>query len=94
MLSEELLAAIAEYVKALIKAEKGVTIQYGTYVGPETVDPNLSKINMAGLTETQRGVRKMDDVSGLTPGDTVLLIGGNKTLIIMGKVAGSVIADL
>lgn len=64
---------------------------YGTYLGPEVVDPDLSKVRLADGTIV-RGVPRYKSVTGLFAGATVECTGAgpNKPLTIAGIIVGDI----
>lgn len=64
---------------------------YGTWVASEAEDSNLSKVTLSGTTEQARYVPKGAHVTGLSAGQTVLMVKGKGVpLTIIARVVGDI----
>jgi hypothetical protein len=64
---------------------------YGTWVQAESVDANLSQVTLAGTEDIARFVPKGAHVTGLTAGDTVLMVRAKGApLTIIARVVGDI----
>jgi hypothetical protein len=61
------------------------------WIGPEATDSNLSEVEIAGMDETVRGVRKLAHVIDLNSGDPILCVQGPTCpLTIIGELRGDI----
>lgn len=83
---------VATENKAQLQGGVANSILYGTWVASETVDANLSQVQLPGDgAPVARGVRKLAHVTGLVVGSQVMMLkSGNTPLTIIGVVVGDV----
>lgn len=93
-MKEDLVAYIRKVVREEIShLQQGVKTPYlyGTWLAAESVDPNLSQVQLEGEGVVVRGVRKLASVTGLVPGKQVLMLKhGVVPLTIIGAVVGDI----
>lgn len=66
-------------------------ISYGVFRSVSTSDANLSVVGMGNPEVTSDWIRKLEHVTGLANGDTVMMISSSSTpLTIIGVVVGNV----
>lgn len=87
--------ALGFYYDRSINQPTAVALQgeflYGTYLGSESVDPDLSKIRLANGT-VLRGCPRLSNATGLVIGHTVLCIhpGSSKVVTVLGGISGDI----
>lgn len=87
--------ALSFYYDKSINQPEAVTMLseflYGTYLGPETVDSDLSQIRLANGA-VLRGCPRLSNATGLIIGHTVLCIhpGSSKVVTVMGGISGDI----
>lgn len=86
--------AMVTFIREIIREELGNVVSpflYATYVGPETEDANLSKVTLPGGVKQARYVPKLEHVTGLVSGQTLMCVKGKGTpLTIIGRVTGNI----
>lgn len=87
--SQRLVDIIKDWVMRYVK-QTTTRVGYATWVAADSGDADLSTIQFAD-GRTMNYIPKLASATGLSSGDPVLiLVGGNQTVIILGKPTGDV----
>lgn len=95
MAVQDLTDRIVDLIRKILKEPSSpVThITYGTYQSANTLDSNLSVVTIGAgpYSSTSNSIRKLSHVTGLTAGNTVMMVSdANTPLTIIGVVVGNI----